>query len=75
MLGKPSEAPFDRILVSAAAEQLPRELLAQLGESGTMVVPIQDAICRIEKRAGGKVTRACYPGFAFVPLITREKHV
>ena len=38
--GWPQQAPFDRILVTAAAEDPPGPLLAQLGENGIMVVPV-----------------------------------
>ena len=72
VLGKSAEAPFDRILVSAAAEKLPQELVSQLKEGGVMVAPLGDSICRIEKRGAGKITKKCYPGFAFVPLIERK---
>jgi protein-L-isoaspartate(D-aspartate) O-methyltransferase len=39
-LGVPASAPFDAILVSAAAPDLPSALLAQLGDSGRMIVPV-----------------------------------
>ncbi|PWJ13315.1 protein-L-isoaspartate(D-aspartate) O-methyltransferase [Jannaschia seohaensis] len=39
-LGLPEQAPFDRILVTAAAEDPPGPLLAQLREGGRMVVPV-----------------------------------
>ena len=40
LFGDPSRAPFDRILVTAAAEEVPQELLDQLTEDGVMVVPL-----------------------------------
>lgn len=81
--GKPEEAPYDRILVSAAAESVPQALVDQLApggpsprrsglqprEGGRMVIPIKDSICLVTKSREGKVTEECYPGFAFVPLI------
>jgi protein-L-isoaspartate(D-aspartate) O-methyltransferase len=39
-LGLPARAPFDAILVSAAAPNLPSALLAQLADSGRMIVPV-----------------------------------
>jgi protein-L-isoaspartate(D-aspartate) O-methyltransferase len=39
-IGLPAVAPFDAILVSAAASELPPALLAQLGDSGRMIIPI-----------------------------------
>jgi protein-L-isoaspartate(D-aspartate) O-methyltransferase len=41
--GLPDMAPFDAILVSAAAPAIPNVLMAQLGESGRMVLPIGDS--------------------------------
>jgi len=64
ILGLPELAPFDRILVSAAAEELPGALLAQLKENGTLVIPIRNSVWRITK---GK-TEEEYPGFVFVKL-------
>ncbi|MBU6388316.1 protein-L-isoaspartate(D-aspartate) O-methyltransferase [Patescibacteria group bacterium] len=68
-LGKPEAAPFDRILVSAAANEVPDELARQLTDGGKMVIPIQDAICVVE-RAGEHFKTVCHEGYAFVPLIT-----
>ena len=70
VLGLPGEAPFDRILVSASAQELPGELVQQLKDGGTLVIPIGDTIYHIEKREGGEIKKTPYPGFAFVPLIT-----
>ncbi len=39
-LGYPAAAPFDAILVSAAAAELPRVLLSQLSDTGRMIVPV-----------------------------------
>jgi protein-L-isoaspartate(D-aspartate) O-methyltransferase len=38
--GAPARAPFDRILVTAAAEEIPQSLVDQLGEGGVMVLPL-----------------------------------
>lgn len=65
--GEPAEAPFDKILVSAAAEELPQKLLDQLKIGGIMVLPVQNAIWRVKRTAGQpRIDR--YEGFAFVPL-------
>lgn len=71
--GLPDQAPFDRILVTAAAEDLPGPLLEQLKPGGIMVVPVgqSDAV-----QALIKVTRTSH-GFdyeelrpvRFVPLV------
>lgn len=67
-LGWPDLAPYDRILVSAAANNLPDPLVDQLEVGGIMVIPIQHSICRITKSDTSIETEE-YPGFSFVPLI------
>ena len=59
---------FDRILVSAAADDFPKELLDQLKEGGRIVIPIRNSIFMIEKK-DGEINREEYQGFVFVPLI------
>ena len=48
-LGFPEEAPFDRILVSAAATKVHHELLEQLADPGILVCPVKDAILKFKK--------------------------
>lgn len=67
-LGLPEEAPFDRILVSAAAEKIPVELINQLEINGKLVMPVGDSIFEIRKTKSGLKTTP-HQGFAFVPLI------
>jgi len=69
-LGLPQKAPFDRILVSAAADSLPRTVLEQLKEGGILIIPIGNAIHKITKHTNGKIDDEQYDGFAFVPLYT-----
>jgi len=68
-LGLPRFAPYDRILVSAAANRLPQELLEQLKNGGKLVIPVNNDILEIEKRAGGQIETFAHPSFVFVPLI------
>ncbi len=68
-LGKRKEAPFDCILVSAAAEEIPETLIKQLKSGGRMVIPIQESICVIT-RTGDRISTEHHHGFMFVPLIT-----
>ncbi len=68
ILGDPENAPYDKILVSAGAQELPAELFAQLREGGVMVIPIQNSIWRIIKKQGRALTEE-FPGFVFVPLL------
>jgi protein-L-isoaspartate(D-aspartate) O-methyltransferase len=68
-IGMPEERPYDKILVSAAAEKLPEKLMRQLKVGGKLVIPIGDSICRIEKTKDSIVQQS-YPGFIFVPLVS-----
>lgn len=68
-LGLPEKAPFDKILVSAAGESYPKELISQLNPGGLMVIPIKNDIWKIKKSAGGEPEIEKFSGFAFVPLI------
>ncbi len=68
-LGLETEAPFDRILVSAAANQLPEELVSQLKVGGRMLIPIKNSVWQIDRIAADRVMSIEFEGFAFVPLI------
>ncbi|NBG88599.1 protein-L-isoaspartate(D-aspartate) O-methyltransferase [Isachenkonia alkalipeptolytica] len=71
--GVPEEAPFDRILISAGAREIPSALLDQLAEGGKLVLPLQDRrgnLVLVEKRGNNDFHKSYYPGFAFVPFIT-----
>lgn len=67
-LGAPKEAPFDRILVSAAARSFPETLVSQLTERGMAVVPVREAIWKATK-VDNQALYEKYDGFVFVPLI------
>lgn len=67
--GLPKHAPFDRILVSAAAQKLPEELLAQLNVGGKLVIPVQNDILEITKTSDTEYETNVHPGFVFVPLV------
>jgi len=76
-LGWPDEAPFDIILVTAAPEEVPPALVAQLKPGGRLIVPVgrvwdvQD-LQLIEKDATGKVsTRSVIP-VRFVPMVKKR---
>ena len=66
--GLPQYAPFNRILVSAAASELPIELLDQLKANGKLIIPVEDDILEITKTTNNYKT-IIHPGFIFVPLI------
>ncbi len=64
-----NEAPYDRILVSAAAEEIPKELKKQLVIGGRLVIPVKNSIFLLEKKSTKDFHEEEYPGFAFVPLV------
>ncbi len=70
VLGIPSEAPFDRILVSAAARSLPDELVTQLTDHGVMVVPVNATMTRVRRTgpAPSDVEITMHGSYSFVPL-------
>ena len=69
-LGIPSKQ-FDVILVSAAANHLPHELVDQLKVGGRLVIPVNNSIYLIEKLDHNKIKKQEFFGFSFVPLITK----
>ncbi len=72
-LGWPERAPFDAILVSAAAASVPPALEAQLAPRGRMVIPIGSAagqsLVRITRLDGGGFERRELCDVQFVPLV------
>jgi protein-L-isoaspartate(D-aspartate) O-methyltransferase len=74
MAGAPERAPFDRIVVTAAAEVVPDALTAQLVEGGKMVLPVgprdgTQYIVKLTKAADGGLTRENLIAVRFVPLL------
>jgi protein-L-isoaspartate(D-aspartate) O-methyltransferase len=74
-LGWPAGAPYNAILVSAAAPAIPLPLIEQLTEDGRLVIPVGDSerqsMLRIVKRAGGLVQESLL-ACRFVPLLGRH---
>lgn len=74
-LGWPAGAPYDAILVSAAAPAIPPPLIAQLAEGGRLVIPVGDSerqsMLRIVKRVGG-LEKESLLTCCFVPLLGRH---
>lgn len=68
-LGLPEHAPYDRILVSASADEIPQGLVDQLKVGGKMVIPVHYDILEIIKKAKEKPGIKTHPGFVFVPLL------
>ncbi len=71
--GYPAKAPYDRILATAAAPEVPPPLLEQLKTGGVIVIPVGKAalfqnLTRITKEADGKTRKEVLGGVAFAPL-------
>ena len=73
-LGWPEDAPFDAIIVTAAATTMPEKLVEQLKVGGVMVIPIdrgamnQQELIKIIRKEDGLETKTLYP-VRFVPLL------
>ena len=59
---------FDRILVSAAAKEIPDKLVDQLKLGGKMVIPVDYSLILVEKDLKGSIEQKEIPGFTFVVL-------
>ncbi len=68
--GYQKEAPFDKILISASAEQCFQAWQDQLKIGGKIVTPIGNSIWVFTKKSGKDFEEVEYPGFIFVPLVT-----
>ena len=68
VLGLPGEV-FDKILVSASAEEIPEALFSQLKVGGTLVIPIGKSIFKFNKLSETHIEKEEFYGFVFVPLI------
>lgn len=70
--GWEAESPFDRIIVTAGAPDIPEALTAQLAECGILVIPVGDRYSQmlktVRKTAGEVITTSLFP-CVFVPLI------
>jgi protein-L-isoaspartate(D-aspartate) O-methyltransferase len=74
--GWPEQAPFDRIMVTAAAEKVPQKLVDQLAEGGIMVLPLgaqggEQDLVRVTKKDGQVSQETLFP-VRFVPLVAGE---
>ena len=73
LAGVPSRAPFDRILVTAAAEDVPKALIEQLAEGGVMVLPLgshagSQVLVKLTKNKD-RIAREDLIQVRFVPLL------
>jgi protein-L-isoaspartate(D-aspartate) O-methyltransferase len=71
--GLPTFAPFDRVLITAAAPYIPPKLVDQLRTGGKMVIPLDEngyqKMMRITKNEDGSLYEESFSDFSFVPML------
>lgn len=71
--GLPAFAPFDKIIITAAAPKIPEKLTAQLINGGIMILPMNDGehqqMIRLTKNESGEISTEKLGGFKFVPML------
>jgi protein-L-isoaspartate(D-aspartate) O-methyltransferase len=78
-MGLAQEAPYDRIVVTAAAPDVPRPLIEQLKRGGILLIPVGNLslfqnLMKITKDSSGETKEENLGGVAFVPLTGRHGH-
>ena len=75
--GLPTYAPFDKILITAAAPYIPEKLIAQLKPGGMMVLPLDEdsmqRMHRITKQQDGSLVEEKFDQFSFVPMLVGKR--
>jgi len=75
--GLPTFAPFDKVIITAAAPNIPQKLLDQLKVGGMMVIPVGTGEVQVMKRiikdADSTFKEEVYDRFSFVPMLTGKK--
>ena len=73
--GLPTYAPFDRVIITAGAPDIPEALIAQMKTDAIMVIPMDNAVgngqtmLRITKLEDGTLKKEEFGGFKFVPML------
>jgi protein-L-isoaspartate(D-aspartate) O-methyltransferase len=71
--GLPTYAPFDKIIITAAAPFIPPKLIDQLKTGGKMVIPLEgngiQKMMRITKNSDGTLDEEAFSNFSFVPML------
>jgi protein-L-isoaspartate(D-aspartate) O-methyltransferase len=72
--GLPTYAPFDKVIITAAAPFIPPKLIEQLKTNGVMVIPVdegeQQRMLRITKNEDGSLTEERFDTCSFVPMLS-----
>lgn len=75
--GLPTYAPFDKIIITAAAPFIPPKLVEQLKPRGKMVVPLDEGehqrMLRITKNTDHTISEETFDNFSFVPMLSGKK--
>lgn len=75
--GLPTYAPFDRVLITAAAPEIPQKLVEQLKTGGMMVLPLGTGdiqqMMRVTKLENGALKEEVFDHFSFVPMLGGKK--
>jgi protein-L-isoaspartate(D-aspartate) O-methyltransferase len=77
--GLPSFAPFDKVIITAAAPFIPPKLVEQIKTGGLMVIPLDDdsggqRMLRITKMSDGTTQEESFEQFSFVPMLGGKKN-
>jgi protein-L-isoaspartate(D-aspartate) O-methyltransferase len=72
--GLPTFAPFDKVIITAAAPFVPSKLIDQMKPGGIMVIPVNEEdrqrMLRITKKADGIIFEEKFDQFSFVPMLS-----
>ncbi|HMU11018.1 MAG TPA: protein-L-isoaspartate(D-aspartate) O-methyltransferase [Ferruginibacter sp.] len=72
--GLPTYAPFDKVIITAAAPFIPPKLIEQLKPGGKMVIPVDEdhhqRMLRITKNEDGTMSEEAFDNFSFVPMLS-----
>ncbi|MFN5055362.1 MAG: protein-L-isoaspartate(D-aspartate) O-methyltransferase [Bacteroidota bacterium] len=75
--GLPTYAPFDKVLITAAAPFIPEKLIAQLKPGGMMVLPLDEddmqRMHRVTKMPDGSLVEEKFDQFSFVPMLVGKR--
>jgi len=72
--GLPTFAPFDKVIITAAAPFIPPRLIEQLKSGGKMIIPVDEGdvqrMLRVTKKPDGSISEEAFEYFSFVPMLT-----
>ena len=75
--GLPTYAPFDKVIITAAAPEIPQKLIQQLKPGGMMVIPLGagelQRMMRITRMPNGALKEEVFDHFSFVPMVEGKK--